>query len=394
MGALALGAGTLISHGFGLALIPAMLPFIADELAVGYGSLGVAVAVGLVAYSLGALVAGRAVEALPSRTVLFGTYILAGIGFAVAATSQSVIQLAAAATITGFAAPVSWTATLHVAELTTRRESRAFVMTSASGGAALGVLINGVLVRTADSIHSWRTSFWMATAAVLIPLVLGLVAYRVALPPARPDSKGHGGTFRRVLETRGGRIVVIAGLVAGFAGFPFNVFLTATAIDEMGASAITAASIWWMIGTLGVVSGPLLGTLADRTSALRGLWVGAILYAAGAVVLAAVWNVGALAVAAFGYAFMNYPIWGLVGAIAGDDFDRPTALRAISLGLLVASLGGAVGNAIAGPWIERTGSFRVPAVVIALIALALALWYSRLMRADALIDNQASAQLE
>ena len=37
---IALGLGTLVSHGFGLSLVPAMLPRIEEEFASGYGVLG------------------------------------------------------------------------------------------------------------------------------------------------------------------------------------------------------------------------------------------------------------------------------------------------------------------------------------------------------------------
>ena len=54
---IALSLGTLASHGFGLSLVPAMLPRIEEEFGSGYGVLGLAVASGLLAYATGALMA-------------------------------------------------------------------------------------------------------------------------------------------------------------------------------------------------------------------------------------------------------------------------------------------------------------------------------------------------
>jgi MFS family permease len=183
---LVLGLGTLISHGFGLALVPAMLPRIADDLDVGYGLLGTAVTGGLAAYSIGAVTSARLLDRVPNRAGLFGSYALSGIGLLIAGAAVNPFTLTVAAAILGFIAPVSWALTLHVAGTTTARESRAAVMASASGSAALGVLINGVLVQTSDSVHTWRVSFAIAAALSLVPVVAGAFVYRKPIPrPAR-----------------------------------------------------------------------------------------------------------------------------------------------------------------------------------------------------------------
>jgi MFS family permease len=169
-------------------------------------------------------------------------------------------------------------------------------------------------------------------------------------------------------------------LVAGIAGFPFNVFLTATALDELGVSSLGAGAVWWLIGILGILAGPILGRYGDRTSPLRSLLLGAAMYWAGLVVLIITWNYIGLLIAAIGYAFMNYPIWGLVGALANQRFDLGLAVRSISLGLVLASLGGAVGNAVAGPWIEATESFRGPVMAMAVIVTGLVAWYIAIVR--------------
>ena len=167
----------------------------------------------------------------------------------------------------------------------------------------------------------------------------------------------------------------MAGLVAGLGGFPFNVFLTATAVDEMHVSALSAAAVWWLIGIVGLTAGPVLGRYADRASALSALTAGAIAYGAGLAVLTFLWDYLGLLIAAVGYSVMNYPIWGLAGALANDRFDSGLAVRSISLGLIVASLGGAAGNAVAGAWIDATSSFRVPVAAMAALVALLSAWF-------------------
>ncbi len=372
--ALVLGSGTLISHGFGLALVPAMLPRIADDFGVGYGALGGALAFGLVAYSLGALSTGRIMDRVPSRGLLIGTYAASAGGLLLAGAADSIAMLAAATAVVGFAAPVSWATTLHVAGATTVAANRASVMASASGGAALGVLLNGVFVQTSESLHSWRVSFVVAALLAIIPIVGCLIVYR--RPVTQPSSGGgsqHSG-YRRVLASRAGRVVVVSSLVVGITGFPFSVFLTATAIDELHTSSFSAGLLWWLIGILGAVAGPLLGRYSDRTSPLRALTTLAIAYLAGLAVLIVAWGYIGLLIASIGFALLNYPVWGIVGALANDHFDSGLAVRSISLGLIGASLSGAVGNAVAGAWIDSSGTFRGPVIVIALIVGGLVAW--------------------
>lgn len=381
---LVLGFGTLISHGFGLALIPAMLPRIAADLGTGYDTLGLVVAVGLVAYAGGALSAGRLADRVPARRVLVATHLIAGAGFVVAAVAQAAPSLALASAMLGFAAPVSWSVTLRIASLVVVATRQSAVMAGAASGAAVGVLINGVLVQTSGSVHSWRWSFGLAALLAALAGLATVGAIRVVASHEEPDGLRPGAAVARLLRSPAARVVVGASLVAGLAGFPFNVFLTATGIDEMRLSSWSVAGLWWLIGVIGTVAGPLIGGYADRTTASRALLIGWSAYALGLIVLLTDWGFTGLLVAAVGYSLMNYPIWGLVGAIASSHFTPSGAVRVVAMGLIGASLGGAAGNAAAGAWIEATGSFRGPVVVMGVLAAATFVWLWRLERSGAI----------
>ncbi len=367
-----LGLGTLVSHGFGLSLAPAMLPRMAEDLAAGYGALGSALAAGLVAYATGALSAAHILDRIPTRGLLMITYAVSAAGLMIVAAATSVFTLAIGVIVTGFIAPVSWAVTLHVAGSTSPRSKRGMVMASASGGAALGVLVNGILVQTSDSLHTWRVSFVIAALVAMAPVAAARFVY--GDPIAGPVATGDRVGFAAVLRSKTGRLIVIASSVAGLVGFPFSSFLTATAVDEMGVSALGAAALWWIVGVVGMAGGPLVGGYADRRSPPRALLAVAVAYMVGLLVLAVLWSYPGLAVAVVGFALLNYPIWGLLGSAIGDEIDSRLAVRAISLGLAGAAVTGAFGNALAGAWLEATLSFRVPIVVILVIVVGLTLW--------------------
>lgn len=362
-----LGLGTLVSHGLGLSLAPAMLPRIEAEFQSGYGVLGLAVAAGLIAYSAGALITSKVMALISPRTLLIGTFLLAGAGFAVTALASSPLEVAVAVAVLGISAPISWTATLHMARETVSASSISMVSSGASGGSALGVIINGALVGATGWLFSWRVSF--AVAAVIAAVAVGAAAW--LFPPSIPRP-GHSGAglfklFDTILREESGRLVVATSGICGVGVFTLATFATATAIDEMAVSAAAAAALLWAGGAAGLISAIAFGRLGDRKAPVYAAAIVASVYAATLAVLAVGWTYAFLLVALIGYGVVNGPIWGLIGAIANRRFDAAQAVDAVSLGLVMASLLGAAGNSLAGVWIDSTGSMRLPVAVLGVL---------------------------
>lgn len=380
---LVLGLGTMVSHGFGLALVPAMLPRIEDTFQSGYGVLGIAIATGLIAYAAGAAVSSRVLDWLPTRTVLNGTFLLTGVGLLAVAAASSPGVIAVSVVLLGVSAPISWTATTHVARESVAPTSLALVTATASGGAAAGVIVNGVLIQTSTDLHSWRLSFVIASVAAGLAVATSIAVFRrpISQPSVSSESPTPG-AYRTVLSSRPGRVVVIMSAIAGVASFTFIAFLTATAIDEMGVSAIAAAALFWIGGMVGIVSAPIFGRLGDRTTPLFAIAVIVSTYAATLDLLAIVWVYPTLVIGAIGLGVVNYPVWGLMAALANRVFQADLAVRAVSLGLVAAAVLGAIGNSLTGLWIDATGSMRGPIVLLAILTSGSALWLAVMHRQE------------
>ena len=306
---LAAGLGLVVTHAFGLSLVPALLPNISDSLETGYTALGIAVASGLLAYSIGALASGKVLAAVPNRLVLIGSFGVSGAALLAVAAASSGLEIALAVMVLGLNAGVSWPATLHVIATTVSRRSRTAVMASAGSGVGLGIILNGVLVQSTGSIHSWRVAFVLAASISAAPVLVGLTVFRQ--PIRRPAAAVSGsGAYRSVVNDSAGRVVVLAGIVAGLIGFPFVAFLSAVAIDEFGGSSMSAAALWWLAGAFGIVASPLFGRFGDRTTPLLAIVVGAALFLAGLIVLTIAWGFVALAVATVLFTFLYYPCGG------------------------------------------------------------------------------------
>ncbi|MFQ5522177.1 MAG: MFS transporter [Acidimicrobiia bacterium] len=326
----------------------------------------------------GALVASKILDWLPTRTVLNGTFVLSSVALATISAAGSPTVMAIPVMVLGVAAPISWAATTHVAARTVEARNLAMVMGGAGGGVGLGVIINGALVWVSSGPEAWRWAFLVAALMSMLVTVASLVLFR--RPVERPSTGAGvgraGGSYRRVLSQWAGRVVVIASVVTGVTAFTFNSFLTTTAIEEMVTSSVAAGALLWAMGTLGVIASVYLGRASDRGSPVPVVSWMFLVCGTGLGLVTVVWTYFGLMVAALGIAILNFPVWGLVAAIASRRFEPPEALRAVALGLVGASDTSAVGSVLAGRWIDSVGSMRLPVALMALATLTVGWWTS------------------
>jgi predicted MFS family arabinose efflux permease len=369
-----LGLGTLVSHGFGLSLVPALLPAIEREFQSGYGVLGLAVATGLLAYATGAAITSRVMRAVPTRALLLGTFALSAVGFVVTAIASSPAVIAVAVVVLGMSAPISWAATIHVGRESIPASYGGVVLAGASGGAAAGVVVDGLLVQTSASIHSWRVSFVIAGFVALAVIALAARVFPHPVPKPGQSEKRVLPLFGQVLRNPSGVMIVTTSGVSGLAVFVLATFLTATAIDEMNTSASAAAVLLWVGGAVGVSAALAFGRLGDHKTPTFAIAFAMSSYSVALACLALGWSYTWLVVAMVGYGILNGPVWGLMGAAANKRFSSELGVGAVSLGLVAASLIAAIGNSVSALWLERTGSMRGPVSTLAWITALAALY--------------------
>ena len=119
------------------------------------------------------------------------------------------------------------------------------------------------------------------------------------------------------------------------------------------------------------------GKLGDRRTPTFAITVAMGIYATSLIILMAAWSYIVLIVAVVGYGVLNGPVWGLMGAAANRRFGSELAVGAISLGLIAASVFGAIGNSATGIWIENTGSLRGPVAMLAVLTTVLTMYLIR-----------------
>jgi len=251
-------------------------------------------------------------------------------------------------------------------------------MGGAAGGVGLGVIVNGGLVHFFSDLDGWRTAFGIA-AAISFGVVIGSLAlFRTPIdrPSTGIEPASGSNSYLRVLRSWPGLVVVLGSSVAGVGTYTFNTFLTTTAIEKMGASA-TAGALLWTMGAIGVVASLVLGGLGDRRSpTLIVAWM-FLICGAGIGLASGLWTYQALFIGVVGVAILNYPVWGLVAAVATNRFEAPDALTAVSMGLVGASSLSAVANVAAGQWVDTVGDMRIPYAALAVLTSLAGIWLMR-----------------
>ncbi|MGB8362099.1 MAG: hypothetical protein WCE80_11945, partial [Acidimicrobiia bacterium] len=119
------------------------------------------------------------------------------------------------------------------------------------------------------------------------------------------------------------------------------------------------------------------GRLGDRKTPTFAIALTMTTYALVLVVLTMGWSYQWLVLAMVGYGILNGPVWGLMGALANHRFTSELAVGAVSLGLVAASLIGAVANSAAAFWLESTGSMRGPVAALAVLTTLTAAYLIR-----------------
>ena len=366
----------MVTHGFGNGLVPAMLPRIGESFGSGYGALGLAVSSGLLSYGLGAAVGVRVVNVLPLRGIIVASLTVCLAGFLVATRVNSPVALAVSVVGIGLVAPISWSASVRLIAQVVTPSSHGRVMVVAGSGAGVGGGINGAFAFYLAGPDEWRLAFVFAAAASVATLLATLVLLPgISVSKSRPGLQAAPQReWRDAWAVRTGRMVVLLSVAAGVGGFTFISYMSATAVDEFGMPPVAVAVLWWVASSVGLVMAVVMGAWSDRVSPVLVIGVISLLLTVSLLVLASMWSYAGLLVAAAGFGSFNYPIWGLMGHLAGQGMEPRLAVRAVSGGLTAAAWCATSGIALAGWWIDRTGSFRTPVVGVAVLSSLVTVW--------------------
>ena len=355
------------TYGFGFYLFPAMVEAVRLEIPFSYATFGLISSLVQASFLIGALAAGFLTLRFGALPLILTSMILCSVGLAGLALSTNVAMIAASLLLLGACAALIWVPMVDVSCNLVAKEHQGKALGLMSSGTSYGVFVNSFLLTWVLPAHGWR-SVWVVTALVVFALaVIAIIRLRGlgARTPQKPAAEtSMKRSVRERLET------LPKGLVAailfmmflnGVSCMPYQTYLSAFLQSEAGYSPDTTAYVWRVIGIVGMASGFVMGTLADRISIRRGMIVVYLVLATSCFALMR--SVGSssgtpIFVAAVTFGISFYAIFGLVPAYISRVFGLGHAALVFSFGNIALGFGGIVGN-MAGGWLkEQSGSFQ------------------------------------
>lgn len=373
------------AYGFGIYLFPALVESIRRDLDFSYATLGLITGLVQAGFLVSSALAGLLTLRFGAIPLILGSILACAIALAGLAFAQSILVLAGLLIVLGAAASLIWVPMVEVSRLIIEPRHRGKALGLMSSGTSYGVFINSLLLASVLPVLEWR-ALWMITAGVAGALAIYAFIRLAPLSRAARTEASTAGAPRTGFWARAAALPKgLVGLILfmmflnGFSCMPFQTYLSAYLIGEMGVADTRAASAWGLIGLVGMGSGVLMGAVADRITIRRGLIVTYVVLSIAVAALLTV-SVGdiadpsvqlglvTLASVAFGLSF--YAIYGLVPAYISHRFGDGTAALVFAFGNVAAGLGGMAGNLAGGFGKDLLGSFDVIYAVILVAALA------------------------
>jgi predicted MFS family arabinose efflux permease len=366
------------AYGFGIYLFASLAAEMRAELGLDYGTIGLATGIAQAGFLAASLLSGIWAPRLGPVRLILG---------AVAATAASLLLMSrlpianptllliGLLAVMGAGAAAVWVPMVAIAQKVIPIRHRAKALGLMSSGTSYGVFLNGLIIPPLVSGHGWR-SVWAVVGCLAILLLIagfwrlrGLAGNDVMAASVQPRQRPDWRDMMRPLAL----IMIATMFLNGLACMPFQTYLVPLLQDDLGQPVAFASRIWSVIGAIGMVSGFLLGMLADRIS-IKWAMVVTYLFLTGAaiLILALTWLdlpvVLPMTTAGICFALAFYAIFGLVPAYISATFAGGSATLLFGFGNIALGLGGLIGNIVGGYTKEATGSFALIYGVIAVAA--------------------------
>lgn len=366
-------------YGFGMYLFPAMVESIRRDISFSYSTLGLISGAVQAGFLVSSALAGFLTLWFGATNLILFSIILSAFALGGLTLVGNVYALGTFLVILGACASLIWVPMVEVSREIISPHNRGKALCLMSSGTSYGVFINSTLLAAVLPVFGWRM-LWATTFSIVTVLAI-YSAWR--LFPIRNQHDRHRDVtpikkplgWNRVAslpkQLVGGILVMM--FLNGISCMSFQTYLSAYLVGQIGLKEAGVASVWGIIGVVGMFSGFLVGALADRITIRRGMIVTYLMLgmAALAVMFAETDGAGYLLILVSGMAFglSFYAIFGLIPAYISHLFSDGNAALIFSFGNVSLGIGGVIGNLFGGYSKEITGSFDILYLTILIAAL-------------------------
>jgi predicted MFS family arabinose efflux permease len=357
-----------VAQSFGRFTYALLLPAIDRDLLNSYAVAGLVGTANVAAYLLGTLaVSALSRRARPSALIQAGLAASA-LGLGLLTVAESAAGLAVALGLTGLGGAFIWVPAPGLAGSVVRPSRRGAAIGVAGSGIGGGIVFASAvasLLRAEGGDATWRTVYLVETVLAVVALVLCLLLLRPA-PHRDDDAPVRAGALRRVPGW--------LGLAGGYAAYGlaysiYTSYLVSALEDDAGFSPGHASAVYTVVGIALIGGGVLLGPLSDRWGRGRTLALGYL--GMGLAILLVPVGVEPLAIISallFGLTMSGLP--AVIAAHLSDVLTPREFAGAFGRCTLAFGVAQLCGPPLGGVLAESTGSFLVPFLLAAGVALA------------------------
>lgn len=392
------GMNQIVSHGFGMFLFAALMPYMRESIDISNWQLATIGALTQLAYLAGAMLLGVLGHRLGTGRLALLTGITSSSLLLTMAQLHDPTLITLVLTCLAASAAISWGCIVEILSRCARPELRSTYLSCASSGTAWGYALNGLLILLVVPMLGWQRSWQVAGlfGALVVGFTWHLLRNLESLPVSQLDRREAviptSRLFATIIGERTALFACLICLLVGFTTMPFSYWLNSY-LDELMLPAALGGFTWATVGGTGMVAGFITGKLADRRGHGTALMVIFSGFALG--LLAFVYDPGRFAlIAGFGYGLMYFPMWGIVAGWVNQHYSSTATMQISGICMVTFGLGGTLGNLLAGYIRETTGSLQSVFFVLtgaSLLLVALAIVILRSNR-KALAANPATAE--
>lgn len=381
----------VVSHGFGLFLFAAVVPFMQQSTEITFWHIGIAGAATQVAYLLGAFLLGIIGSAVSMRKVSIATGTLAPIILLFISFLSDPLMIIVALVLLALSASMSWGAIVEIVSRHAPDNRRSTYLSSASSGTAWGYGIIGLVIIWLVPILGWEISWRFASVFGLLVLIATiLMIKKLGKATSNNEHKVVSVKFSDFLK---GTLIQKRALLActlfffiGITTMPFSTWLNSY-IAELKLPMEMAGVSWTTVGVTGMFAGIILGGFADKYGNSLAILILFLVF--GASQIAFNLNPASmLLMACIGYGVMYFPVWGVVAGWLNETFDSLSTMRISGFCMLTFGVGGATGNVIMGLIKENTASLQLGFSLLSYLSLGMILIAIYISRSILINENK------
>ena len=270
-----------ITFAFGRYIFAVITPDIVKDLNLDYEFIGRINALHQCSYLLFSLLGGVASRIIGARLLISSSVIFSAVSMISLYFVHNQWLLLAIVALQGIFAATSWVPMVEVVGRSIKEEHRGKALGIISSGTAYGLILNGSLIPYILTHYNWQT-VWIVFG--ILSLIIGLFGIYVTYtttdvsltqnndsdkPKIREESTG---TFSRdsFLKNYSQYVpLIILAIVSGLYLIPFQTYIVPFMVENLGLGHEIAGISWGLFGILGVISGLVVGFLADKFSAKK-----------------------------------------------------------------------------------------------------------------------------